>query len=728
MAFVGSASLFVALVVAVYAVGASLYGARTGRREYVVSARYAMYSLAGLLLLCMVILEAAYARSDFSFKLVAQNSSTDTPTFYKFTALWSSQEGSLLLWALLLSIYSSVALHITRRKHREIVPYATAVLGGIGAFFIALMTVWHQNPFATLSPAPVEGNGLEPLLRHPAMMIHPPMLYSGYVGFAIPFAFAVGALVTRRTDADWLRTTRRFGLAAWTFLGCGILLGALWSYTELGWGGYWGWDAVENAAVMPWLAGTAFLHSIMVQERRGMLKVWNASLVCGTFILSLLGTFLVRSGALDSIHAFGASTLGTPFLAFIALVLVGSTVLILSRLGDLRSEARLDSMFSREAFFLLNNLVLVALTLVIFWGTFFPIISEAFTGERSSVGPPYFERLTTPLAVVLVLLAGIGPVLAWRRVTLASLRRAFVFPLVAAALALVLMLVATPAAESGMSLVMFTLIAFVLAVVAQEFWRGTSARRSVSHEPWPVALGQLVARNRRRYGGYVVHAGIAILFVGVAASSAFQHENTVSLSPGQSTKVGGYTVTYTKPSARFLNDRSGTGAPVSLGAVLDVSRGSKHWTMNPARNYYRAPDGAGGVFGQFFNGASTSEVDLKWGATRDFWIAMVPNTSTLNGPIAVANRKFASSNADVQALIMAAIVNRYTTHAPPASFHVLVSPLIVWIWVGGAVVLLGALTAIWPSPEARRRRVSALYGARLGRELATAEYPGARRG
>jgi cytochrome c-type biogenesis protein CcmF len=723
LAFVGSASLFVALLVALYAVGASLYAVRSGRREFVASARRAMYCLAGLLVLAMVILEAAYARSDFSFKLVAQNSSTDTPGFYKLTALWSSQEGSLLLWALLLSVYSSVALHITRNKLRELVPYATAVLGGIAAFFLSLMTVWHQNPFATLSPAPAEGNGLEPLLRHPAMMIHPPMLYSGYVGFAIPFAFAVGALVTRRTDAAWLRTTRRFGLAAWTFLGCGILLGALWSYTELGWGGYWGWDAVENAALMPWLAGTAFLHSIMVQERRGMLKVWNASLVCGTFVLSLLGTFLVRSGALDSIHAFGASTLGRPFLAFIALVVVGSAVLILTRLGDLRSDARLDSLLSREAFFLLNNVVLVALTLVIFWGTFFPVISEAFTGNRASVGPPYFERLTSPLAIVLVLLAGVGPVLAWRRVTLASLRRVFLWPVAAAALALVAMVAVTPVTESGMSLVMFTLIAFVLAVVVQEFWRGTSARRAVSHEPWPVALGQLVARNRRRYGGYVVHAGMAILFVGVAASSAFQHETTTSLSPGQSTKVGGYDVTYVKPTARFLDDRSGTGAPVSLGAQLRISKGSRHWTMSPARNYYRAPDGSGGVFGQYFNGPSTSEVDLRWGATRDFWIAMVPNTAPLNAPISEADRKFSTSNPDVQAVVMAAIVNSYATHAPPASFHVLVSPLIVWIWVGGAVVLLGALTAIWPSPEARRRRVTALYGARLGRELAPAEQP-----
>src|SRR4051812_25989894 len=283
------------------------------------------------------------------------------------------------------------------------------------------------------------------------------------------------------------------------------------------------------------------------------------------------------------------------------------------------------------------------------------------------------------------------------------------------------MLLATPVSESGTSLVMFTLIAFVLAVVGQEFWRGTSARRAVSHEAWPVALTQLVTRNRRRYGGYIVHAGISILFIGGAASSAVQHESTISLSPGQSAKVGGYTVTYKKPNGQFLNDRSGTGAPISLGAVMEVQRGSKRWTMNPARNYYPTSDASAGTVGRYFNGPATSEVDLRWGATRDFWIAMVPNTAPLNGPIAVADRKFANANPNVQAVLIAAIVNRYATHAPPASFHILVSPLIVWIWVGGAVVLLGALTAIWPAPEARRRRVTALYGARLGRELEGAD-------
>src|SRR6266550_234026 len=307
MAAVGAACLIVALLTAAYSAVAALYGATTGRRQYVVSARRAIYALAGVLVLAMVVLEIAFVRSDFSFSLVQRYSSTDTPLFYKLTAMWSSQEGSLLLWATLLSVYSSVVLFVTRHRHRQIAPYANSVLGAIAVFFLGLIVIGGQNAFATVAHPALQGNGLNPLLRHPAMMFHPPMLYTGYVGFSVPFAFAVGALITRRTGADWIRATRRFALVAWTFLGTGILLGALWSFAELGWGGYWGWDAVENASLLPWLIGTAYLHSIQVEEKRGMLRVWNVSLVMASFVLALLGTFLVRSGILDSIHAFGAS-------------------------------------------------------------------------------------------------------------------------------------------------------------------------------------------------------------------------------------------------------------------------------------------------------------------------------------------------------------------------------------------------------------------------------------
>ncbi|HEX5979561.1 MAG TPA: cytochrome c biogenesis protein CcsA, partial [Thermoleophilaceae bacterium] len=446
MAGLGSACLTVALLTALYAIGASIYGAVSGRRQWVTSGRRAIYCTAALCVVAFAILESAFLRSDFSYKLVAEGSSTDTPTFYKVTAVWATQDGSLLLWATLLSLFASAVLFLTRRSLRDIAPWATAVLACVAGFFLFLMVGW-ENPFDTLAMAPQEGAGLNPLLRHPAMMIHPPMLYTGYVGFSIPFAFAIGALIARRTGADWIRATRRFALIAWTFLGTGILLGALWSYSELGWGGYWAWDPVENASLMPWLVGTAFLHSMMVQEKRGMLKVWNVSLICATFVLALLGTFLVRSGILESIHAFGASTIGVQMLVFIACVIALSAGLIVARLPDLRTEARLDSLLSREAFFLLNNLVLVGLCLVVLWGTFFPLISEALTGTEETVGPPWFNRIVTPLALVLVLLTGIGPVLAWRKVTPARLLRIVAFPVAVTLVAVVALLALTKAGE-----------------------------------------------------------------------------------------------------------------------------------------------------------------------------------------------------------------------------------------------------------------------------------------
>jgi cytochrome c-type biogenesis protein CcmF len=719
MADTGSACLLAGLLTAVYAAGASLYGARTGQARFVVSGRRAIYCLAALMLVCTAVLQAAFLRSDFSFKLVAEGSSTDTPTFYKVTAMWATQDGSLLLWALLLSIFSSAVLFLTRRGLREIAPYATAVLGTIAAFFLLLMVGW-ENPFTILASPPAEGSGLNPLLRHPAMMIHPPMLYTGYVGFAIPFAFAIGALVMRRTGADWIRSTRRFALVAWTFLGAGIMLGALWSYSELGWGGYWAWDPVENASLMPWLTGTAFLHSIMVQEKRGMLKVWNVSLICATFVLALLGTFLVRSGILESIHAFGASTIGTQFLVFIAAVILGSATLVISRLPVLRAEARLDSLVSREAFFLLNNLVLVALCLVIFWGTFFPLISEAVTGTEASVGPPWFNRLTTPLALVLVALLAIGPMLSWRRAAPSGLRRTFRGPLAFTALVLVSVVGLTNAEESPPSLLMFCLVALVIAAVFQELMRGAAARRTITGHAWPQALSGLVSRNRRRYGGYLVHAGIAVLFLGVAGSSAFHQQKDVRLSPGDTFRSGDYTIAYERATARLGRGADGTGAPISFGAVLSVSKGDERFTLAPSRNFYPTADASKGPIGRFFEGEATSEVDVRWGLRRDLWTAVRPDVSALEGPIREADRKFAGSDGDVQALVIAAIAERYRKNPPPATFRAIVSPLVSWIWIGGAIVLLGALIAAWPAPEARVRRARSLYKARIGSDLSRA--------
>jgi cytochrome c-type biogenesis protein CcmF len=715
MAFIGSAALVCALLTALYASGAALVGARRERPQLVVSARRAIYALAGLLTLAMVVLEIAYVRSDFHFTLVAQNSSTDTPTFYKLTAMWSSQAGSLLLWAFLLAAFSSAVLRATRNTLREIVPYATAVLGIVAAFFLMLLVV-YASPFDTLAQAPAQGNGLSPLLRYPVMMIHPPMLYTGYVGFSIPFAFAVGALVTRRTGPDWIRATRRYTLIAWTFLGTGILLGALWSYAELGWGGYWAWDPVENASLMPWLIGTAYLHSSMVQEKRGMLKVWNVSLIMGSFALALIGTFLVRSGILDSIHAFGASTLGVPFVIFIALVVVGSVLLVVSRLDILRAPSQLASLLSREAVFLLNNLVLVSLAFVIFWGTFFPLISEAVTGTKASVGPPWFDRYTVPLALVLVLLTAVGPMLAWRRSSPRQLGAMLRVPVGLTAVVLVGLVVLTNAGSSVPSLVMFCLVGLALSVVGQELVRGTRARRTASGERWPVAAVRLIGRNRRRYGGYIAHAGLAVLFLGVAASSTFVHQRDVRLLPGQSTNVGGYTVSYVRPTVGVFNDHAHTGAPLSFGAVVDVRHGDRHEILRPARNLYASRNPEDGGVGRFFAGEATSEVALRWGLRRDVWTAISPDLRRVQGLADIANRKFAHQPASVQTLLAAEIARSWAKDPIPATFRVIVSPLVAWVWLGGLILLCGALIAMWPGAD--KRTVRSRYAARIGRELA----------
>jgi cytochrome c-type biogenesis protein CcmF len=590
--------------------------------------------------------------------------------------------------------------------------------------------LFGANPFDRLDPPAVAGVGLEPLLRHPAMAIHPPMLYSGYVMFSIPFAFAVGALITRRVDASWIRATRRFALIAWICLTVGVLLGSRWSYSELGWGGYWGWDPVENASLMPWLVGTAFLHSIMVQEKRGMLRVWNVTMICGTFTLALLGTFLVRSGILDSIHAFGASTVGAPLLGLISVVIIGSAVLITTRLDDLRSEKRIESLASRESIFLVNNLLLVGLCAVIFWGTFFPLISELFTGQKSSLAAPWFNQYTTPLAILLVLFTGIGPLVAWRRVSVSALAGVVARPAAVAGVAALLLLVFTDAGSHLLALVTFTFAAFALAALAQEFWRGAAAQRALTGEPPARALARVVGRNRRRYGGYLVHAGFAVLLIAVAASSSFQTSRDVRLRPGESAQVGDYTVRYQSPTSHIDSAEN----RLTLGSVISVTKGGKQWaTLTPSRNYYAASTVAPGTgpLRSFFEGEATSEVGRRTEASGDVWTAMQPDLGPLNPIIAKGDRKLlqfrdslskdspnaAADYAAAQGVVIQGIADYYLAHTPPADFRVNVNPLVIWIWLGGAISLVGALIGIWPAPEARRRRVSDVYAARLAREL-----------
>jgi cytochrome c-type biogenesis protein CcmF len=720
MAPVGRTLLVLGLVVAVYGMGSSLYGVRTGRAEWVVSGRRSVYALAAVMTIAWVILEAAFLRSDFSFNVVADHSSTTTPTLYKLAAPWSSQEGSLLLWVWLLSLWSSLILFLTRKRVKEIAPYATAVLLGFAVFFTTL-TAFFANPFATSPNPPVEGSGLDPLLLHLPMMIHPPLLYSGYTLLAIPFAFGIGALITGRLSSEWIAVSRRFALAAWLFLGTGIVLGALWSYTELGWGGYWAWDPVENAALMPWLAATAFIHSVMIQEKRGMLKVWNVSLVLASGTLAILGTFLVRSGVLESIHAFGASTLGVPFVVLLGVMIASGIGLVMWRREKLRSEARLESLISREAAFLLQNLVLVAMVFVIFWITFFPLISEAVTGTKVSVGPPAFRPFIVPLALGLVVLSGIGPIIAWRRVTVANLRRSFALPVAGALVVCALLAIAAHAGSRPFALIMFTFGAFVLLAVLQEVWRGTSARRSMTREAPPLALVQLVRRNRRRYAGYVVHAGVAILLIGVAASSSFHHSKEVALRPGQSAVVDGYTISYVRPTA------AATPQKLSFGAVLNVSRGGRHvTTLHTSRGFYPAQDPSLGPVGRFFNGEADSDVGLQWTPARDIWVVTNPDLSPLNKLINRGNRLFAAALTDVMRrtgqlpppqspiwqlrnAAITEITDRFVSHPWTVNFLMIVDPLVIWIWIGAIIVAAGGLLALWPIPAlARRRRTAPL--------------------
>jgi cytochrome c-type biogenesis protein CcmF len=709
MALLGHVCLVLALIVCAYGVAVSIHGARSGRAEFSLAGRRSVYALAGLLTLGMIVLEIAFLGNDFAFNTVADTSSRTTPLLYRAAAVWSSQEGSLLLWAWLLSLWSSLVLFLTRGRIREVASYATAILLGFGGFFVSLM-VFYANPFTTTNPAPPEGEGLDPLLRFPTMMIHPPMLYSGYTLCTVPFAFAMGALIARKVDGEWIAVVRRFALAAWLFLGIGILLGASWSFSELGWGGYWGWDAVENASLLPWLTGTAFLHSLMIQERRGMLKVWNVSLALATGTLAIMGTFMVRSGILDSIHAFGGATLGVPFLVLIAAMLAGSIYLVISRRGGLSSAHHLDSLLSREAIFLFNNLVLVGLAFVIFWGTWFPKISEALTGQAASVGGPWFDRYTVPLALILVLLSGIGPVIAWRRATPRGVLRNLAVPLAAALLTLGA-LVAAGITQKPTAIAMFCCAAFALGSVAQELWRGTRVRRGASGEAPPVALLALIGRNRRRYGGYIVHVGMAVLFVGVAASSSFQHiSEPLSLSPGQSTRVGSYTVHYVRPTAALTPryDPTHTGSTLNLGAVLRVTKDGRYvTTLRPSEDFYESDQESQGSVGHLIGGQAVSSVGINASLTRDIWSAIAPEIETprLKRIVEVGNKTIPFSRPDEGLFVIDFLAHEYLAHTPPAKFNLLVSPLVMWIWLGGLIVFGGGLLALSPSPGALRRRV-----------------------
>jgi cytochrome c-type biogenesis protein CcmF len=651
----GRVALVVCLGLAAYAVVGGALGARSGRRRLSESAENAIIASFLAALAASGVLVAALLQKDFSFVYVYEHTSLELPRSYTLSAFWGGQEGSLLLWLLILTGFSALAVVLGRRSARSLLPWTVPVLGVVAAFFSFLL-VAVSSPFGTQA-APADGLGLNPSLQNPYMLAHPPMLYLGFVGLTIPFAFAMGALLARRGDELWIVVTRRWTLVAWTFLGFGQLLGAHWAYVEVGWGGYFAWDPVENAALMPWLAATAFLHSVMIQEKRGMLKIWNVLLVVGAFALALFGTFLTRSGILSSIHSFTESSIGPWFLGFIGFTVASSTLLIVSRLPLLRSKTRLESPISREATFLYNNLLLVAFCLTILWGVAYPILTEAVRGEPITVGPPYYNFFLKTFGLPLLLLMGIGPLIAWRRASLRGLGRIFAWP-IGVAVATGLLLLVLGAGSSLPGLVGYTFCAFVLASIVLEFARGTRARRALSGGSWASALAELVGRNRRRYGGYVVHASIVLLAIGVIGSSAYDTTREQRLARGETMAVGGYTLTY-----RGAMERRGANA-MEVRALVDVERGGERLgTMQPGKNSY------------FAEQQVSNEAAIR--------------SDRLNG----------------EDLFLIAEQIR----SDRVFLKVLVKPLVNLIWIAGLVFLGGSLIALWPDAR-EQRRLALRYG------------------
>jgi cytochrome c-type biogenesis protein CcmF len=653
MDIIGGFALRFAFVTALYAVCAALLGVRLGHRAVVHSAIRATYGVFGLVTIAMVALLYALLAHDFRLQYVTSVSNRAMSTFYLLAALWGGQEGSMLLWLWLLGMYGTLALWQHRERNREFLPYVVATLMLTALLFLAML-VFSEDPFKQLPHAPPDGRGLNPLLQHPLMVIHPPNLYLGFVGYAVPFAFAIGALASGRLDSHWLRSVRRWVLVPWLFNTVGVMLGSLWAYVELGWGGYWAWDPVENASLMPWLTATAFLHSVMIQEKKGMLKIWNMSLIILTYALSIFGTFLTRSGVISSVHAFAESSLGTYFLLYLGGALLVAIGLVVKRLPQLRSDHRLESVLSRESSFLFNNLFLVGMMFSVLWGTLFPIISEAVRGVKISVAAPFFNQVNVPLGLALLFLAGVCPLIAWRKASARNFRRNFLSPLTLS------LIVTAGLYISGIrhivALIALSICLFVFGTILLEFYRGTRARKATSGGTVWQAFVSLIQRNRRRYGGYIIHFGVVLIFVGLTGSAAYQIEKDVVLQTGSSATVGPFTLQYANLTHMVLPTHE------AFVATVHVSRRGRITTLYPEKRLY------------FAQNQPTTEVALRTSPLEDLYIILAG---------------FEPSRV--------------------ATFKVFVNPLVLWMWIGGCVIVLGTVVAIWPERRIRRsipRRVA----------------------
>ncbi len=650
----GNFLLIMAMAFGALAIVTSWLGVKMRRQDLIDIGRRATYVVVACVVGASASLIILLATTQLQYEYVAANTNVHLPLFYKITSFWAGQGGSLLLWSLVLSLYMFAVTFRYRKSHGELMPYVIVSLMITQVFFLAL-NLWSANPFKELIGVhadgtrdafmPADGRGLNPLLQHPAMIIHPPTLYIGYVGFVVPFAFAVAALLSGRLDDRWIKISRRWTLFAWLFQSAGIMLGGLWAYVELGWGGYWAWDPVENASLMPWLTGTAFLHSVMIQEKRNMFKVWNVSLIIATYLLCIFGTFLTRSGVVSSVHSFAQGSIGIFFASYIVLALIATTLLVVKRLPMLRTESRLDSPISRESSFLFNNLILLIACFAVLWGTIFPILSEAVTGEKIVVGAPFFNKVNIPIALILLFLTGAGPLFAWRKTSAAGLTKAFLMPSIVGLIVGVIS--AIWITQHFYAVGSFALAGFVMTAIVTEFYKGTRTRMANKKENPFAAIKNLTLRNKPRYGGYIVHVAIVMIFVGITGQ-VFNYETKRELGQGESTDIKSY---------RIVCDRVGfadTPNYQTRFAELTVYKdGRVFTTMKPEYRVYKTSE------------QPTTEVALHKGLDEDLYVVFTGTTETGNRAI----------------------------------LQVYVNPLVSWLWIGTLVLIFGTLITLLPNPK-----------------------------
>jgi cytochrome c-type biogenesis protein CcmF len=670
----GEFALWASLPVALWGMVLGYAGGRTQRGDLVLSAERSVHAVFGLLILASAGVVATFLGDRFEYWYVSNYSNRDLELFYKVTGLWAGQRGSLLFWALILAFFSSLCVWMNRAKNREFMPYVAGVLQTILAFFIVVLLFADVSPFERLGFTPADGRGLNPQLQNYWMTIHPPTLYLGFTAFTIPFAFAVAALLSGRLDARWIQLTRRWILTSWLFLSVGIVMGMRWAYEELGWGGYWFWDPVENASLLPWLTATAFLHSIQIQENRGMLKVWNMSLVLLTFLLTIFATFLTRSGLIESVHSFAQELkIAFIFLGFMGAILAASVVLILYRLPQLRSENQIESFVSRESAFLFNNLMLLGAAFTVMWGTMFPLISEGVTGQQISVGPPFFQRVNFPIGLVLLALTGIGPVVAWRRATKKNLQRNFATPVVVGAVVAAVIWIS--GARHALALTTWGISAFVITIIVTEFWKGTRARARIENEGYALALFNLVSRNRRRWGGYIVHVGIVLIFMAFAGA-AYNVDERFHVEPGDVVEISspmGHTYQLTYEGLSMSRGNGQRNLLWQAIATVSVSRENEpQGVLTTEKRKYTT---------QAVQDPPMTEVGIKSYPLEDLYLIL----SALDDQTAALSADSGAQGLDLQ---------------------VLIKPLVSWIWIGCLTLVAGTLIALWPSVDRRRSEAS----------------------